>query len=134
MPAAAPARVLIADDDDALRELLVLNLQAEGMQIFAACDGDEAHRLALQVRPNIIVLDVMMPMADGLHVLNALKANPATADIPVVLLTAKATDAEIWEGWRAGADYYITKPFKLDELINFINYLSNPVDDALGAS
>lgn len=134
MAGATPARVLIADDDDVLRDLLVLNLQAEGMDVVAARDGDEAHRLALQCRPNIIVLDVMMPMVDGLHVLHALKENPATADIPVVLLTAKATDAEIWEGWRAGADYYITKPFKLDELINFINYLSNPVDSGVEAS
>jgi DNA-binding response OmpR family regulator len=69
----------------------------------------------------------MMPERDGLDVLGSLKSHPRTKDIPVVLLTAKATDAEVWEGWRAGADYYITKPFNLDELLHFVELLLCPV-------
>jgi DNA-binding response OmpR family regulator len=65
----------------------------------------------------------MMPGRDGYQVLAALKASQATRDIPVVLLTAKATDAEVWQGWQAGADYYLTKPFNIDELIHYIEMI-----------
>ena len=65
----------------------------------------------------------MMPGRDGYTVLRDLRLNPATAEVPVVLLSAKATDAEVWEGWKAGADYYITKPFDPSELTSFIDHL-----------
>jgi len=65
----------------------------------------------------------MMPERDGISALRVLKDDPSTGHIPVVLLTARATDAEVWEGWESGADYYITKPFNLDELLHFIAYL-----------
>lgn len=113
----------MADDDPDILHLLTLNLQAEGYEVVQAMNGDEAWTLARNAVPDLIVLDVMMPERDGLDVLACLKANPRTKDIPVVLLTAKATDAEVWEGWRAGADYYITKPFILDELLHFIDHV-----------
>jgi DNA-binding response OmpR family regulator len=69
--------------------------------------------------PDLIVLDVMMPGRDGFDVLEQLKARPRTAVIPVVLLTAKAADADVWEGWKSGADYYMTKPFDPGELARF---------------
>lgn len=118
-------RVLVADDDPDIRDILVLNLEAEGFLVAAADNGAEAWALAKTALPDLIVLDVMMPERDGLEVLADLKADARTRDIPVVLLTAKATDREVWEGWQAGADYYLTKPFNLDELLRFIEYLLN---------
>ncbi|HEV7887010.1 MAG TPA: response regulator [Acidimicrobiales bacterium] len=120
-------RILVADDDQHIRELLTLNLEAEGFDVVAAADGEQAWELVRTCLPDLVVLDVMMPERDGLDVLGSLKSHPRTKDIPVVLLTAKATDAEVWEGWRAGADYYITKPFNLDELLHFVELLLCPV-------
>ena len=116
-------RVLVADDDPDILDLLTLNLECHGYQVYAAADGEEARRLALQLLPDLIVLDVMMPRLDGLEVLAILKQHAQTRDIPVVMLTAKASDSDVWQGWQAGADYYITKPFDLDELMRFIGYL-----------
>lgn len=117
------ARVLYADDDPAMRTLFALNLEAEGFHVETVPDGDQAYEAAVDAHPDLIVLDVMMPGRDGFTVLRALKENPETSEIPVVLLTAKATDADVWEGWRSGADYYITKPFRVDELVHFVDYL-----------
>ena len=115
--------VVVADDDAVLRGLLVLNLEAEGLNVHEAENGAQALQFALTHRPDLIVLDVMMPVHDGLKVLRALKDEPTTTDIPVVLLTARAAPAEIEEGWEAGADYYLTKPFRLDQLLDFIDDL-----------
>ena len=116
-------RVLVADDDPDILDLLTLNLECHGYQVHAAADGEQAREMAMRMLPDLVVLDVMMPKMDGLEVLAALKAHPETRDIPVVMLTAKASDSDVWQGWQAGADYYITKPFDLDELMRFIGYL-----------
>jgi two-component system phosphate regulon response regulator OmpR len=115
------ARVLVADDDDDIRDLLVHNLVAEGYDVTACDNGEDARDLARTMAFDAIVLDVMMPKRDGFDVLASLKANPSTRNTPVVLLSAKASDADVWQGWRAGADYYVTKPFNLDELVRFID-------------
>lgn len=114
-------RVFVVDDDPHLLELLSLNLQADGLDVEPFDRGFAVTDRAAEQAPDVIVLDVMLPDRDGLSVLRELKADARTRDIPVVLLTAKATDAEVWEGWVAGADYYITKPFDLDELLRFID-------------
>jgi len=115
--------IVVADDDEVLRSLLVLNLEAEGMNVHEAQNGAQALQFALTHLPDLIVLDVMMPVHDGLKVLRALKDEPTTAAIPVVLLTARAAPQEIEEGWQAGADYYLTKPFHMDQLLDFIEEL-----------
>lgn len=119
-------RVLVADDDPDIRTLLSFNLTAEGFHVLSASDGDEAWSLARNAAPDLIVLDVMMPERDGLDVLTSLKAHPRTREVPVVLLTARTADADLWEGWRAGADYYMTKPFNLDEFLRFVDCLLRP--------
>ena len=124
-----PVSVIVADDDDVLRSLLVLNLEAEGMQVHEAENGAKALQYALTHRPDLMVLDVMMAVHDGLKVLRALKDEPTTAGIPVVLLTARAGEEDIEEGWQAGADYYITKPFHMDELLGLVNELAAGRDD-----
>jgi DNA-binding response OmpR family regulator len=120
-----PLTVLVADDDAVLRSLLVLNLEAEGMNVHEAENGAQALQFALTYQPDLIVLDVMMPVHDGLKVLRALKDEPSTVSIPVVLLTARAGNDDIDEGWAAGADYYVTKPFHFDQLLAFIEELSS---------
>jgi CheY-like chemotaxis protein len=117
--------VLVADDDAVLRSLLVLNLEAEGLNVHEAENGAQALQFALTYQPDLIVLDVMMPVHDGLKVLRALKDEPTTMNIPVVLLTARAGSEDINEGWAAGADYYMTKPFHVEQLLDFINELSS---------
>jgi DNA-binding response OmpR family regulator len=116
--------VLWADDDPMIRAVMATNLEAEGFDVETVADGDAAYDSAVQICPDVLVLDIMMPGRDGYAVLRALRSNPATAEVPVVLLSAKATDAEVWEGWKAGADYYITKPFNPTELTDFIEHIA----------
>jgi DNA-binding response OmpR family regulator len=125
-------RILWADDDPMIRSVMATNLEAEGFDVQTVADGDAAYEAAVVYCPDILVLDIMMPGRDGYTVLRDLRLNPATAAVPVVLLSAKATDAEVWEGWKAGADYYITKPFDPTELTSFIDHLT--IDPASEAS
>jgi DNA-binding response OmpR family regulator len=117
------ARVLWADDDPMIRTVMATNLEAEGFDVQTVADGDAAYEATVRIHPDVLVLDIMMPGRDGYAVLRDLRSNPETAEVPVVLLSAKATDAEVWEGWKAGADYYITKPFDPTELTDFIEHL-----------
>jgi len=119
-----PVTVVVADDDDVLRSLLVLNLEAEGMRVYEAENGAKALQFALMHLPDLIVLDVMMPVHDGLKVLRALKDEETTAAIPVVVLSARAAAEEIEEGWQAGADFYLTKPFRMDQLLELVDELT----------
>jgi EAL domain-containing protein (putative c-di-GMP-specific phosphodiesterase class I)/DNA-binding response OmpR family regulator len=115
-----PMRILVADDEPDLRELLRINLEAQGYEVQVAEDGIEALALAMAHRPDLMVLDIMMPGLDGLEVLRRLRREPAYTDLPVVLLSARGSDTEVFEGWSSGANYYITKPFELDELLEFV--------------
>src|SRR5215472_16698503 len=90
-----PPRVLVADDDPVVRSIVAMNLQDEGYQVIEAADGDEAVWLARRAIPDLMVLDVMMPGLDGLDVLSILRDHPNTADIPVVLVTARTEDRDI---------------------------------------
>lgn len=115
--------MLYADDDPGMRTIVLMNLEAEGFEVTVVEDGDAALVEIELVLPDLIVLDVMMPGRDGFEVLRVLKNQPKTSLIPVVLLTAKAADADIWEGWKCGADYYMTKPFDPEELARFAQYV-----------
>ncbi|HEX5615837.1 MAG TPA: response regulator [Acidimicrobiia bacterium] len=119
-PTRTRLRILCVDDDPLLRRILQLNLLAEGHVVDVLADGSSVYEHARSQRPDLILLDVMMPGRDGYSVLGQLKSDEATRDIPVVLLTARASDEEVWEGWQAGADYYLTKPFDLDQLVYFV--------------
>lgn len=114
-------RVLVADDDPDILKIVAANLRAEGFEVDAVSNGLEAQARAVRNLPDLIVLDVTMPGRDGLEVLSALRARPDTRDIPVVLLTARSSDSDIWEGWKAGAAYYLTKPFETDQLLHFVH-------------
>lgn len=103
-----------------------MNFGLEGFEVETASRGEDALQQARDVSPDLIVLDVMMPGRDGYDVLAALRADPTTSHTPVVLLTAKTSDADVWKGWTSGADYYMTKPFNVDELIHFLDNFDDP--------
>lgn len=103
--------VLVVDDEPDVLLLCRVNLEFEGYQVIEAADGEEAMRMVREHRPDVILLDVMMPAMDGWQVLSALKEDPEAADIPVIMLTAKVQDEDQIRGWSAGAADYITKPF-----------------------
>ncbi len=104
-------RILIADDESNIRHVLEFSLQAEGFDVVEAADGEEALRLAVEQGPDLILLDVMMPGMGGIETCRRLKAEPRTAHIPVVLLTARTRAEDRREGLDAGAARYLTKPF-----------------------
>jgi DNA-binding response OmpR family regulator/DNA-directed RNA polymerase subunit RPC12/RpoP len=108
--------VLVIDDERDLVELVRYSLEREGFRVLGAADGEAGVALALERRPDLIVLDRMMPGPDGVQVCRRLRQEPLTADIPVILLTARAAEAERVEGLEAGADDYVTKPFSPKEL------------------
>ncbi|MCZ7589724.1 MAG: response regulator [Gaiella sp.] len=108
--------VLVADDDPDILDLVRYRLERSGYTVATAGDGAEAVRLAGELSPALAVLDVMMPSLNGFEVTRRLRNDPATARIPVILLTAKAQDADVQDGFEAGADDYIRKPFSPREL------------------
>ena len=110
-------RVLVADDDTDIARFIELNLSLEGYDVQVVHDGASALRAALADPPDLVLLDVMMPVLDGVEVLRRLRASPATAVTPVVLLTARSLSADKVVGLTAGADDYIVKPFDTLELI-----------------
>jgi two-component system OmpR family response regulator len=109
-----PPLVLVADDEEDIVELLAVDLQAEGYEVVLARDGEEAVRLAHQHRPDIALIDVVMPKLDGYEVTRRIRNE--SDGVRVVLLTARAQVADVLRGFRAGADDYITKPFSTEEL------------------
>jgi CheY-like chemotaxis protein len=116
--------VLCADDDHDILTLLVLRLERAGFRVAQAVDGEQALSLARELRPDVLVLDVMMPRLSGTEVLGALRGDESTADIPVVLLSARAQDADVARGLEAGADAYLPKPFEAPALIEVVGRLA----------
>ncbi|MES4793343.1 MAG: response regulator, partial [Chloroflexota bacterium] len=109
--------VLVVDDDPVILRLLQVNFEMEGHRVITATDGAEGLARVHDGRPDVVVCDIMMPNVDGLQLLEQLRADAATAGLPVVLLSAKAQSYEIERGLEAGADDYITKPFDPLELV-----------------
>jgi DNA-binding response OmpR family regulator len=108
--------VLAADDDEDILELVAFRLERSGYTVLRATDGEEALRLALEAKPDLAVLDVMMPKLDGYEVTRRLRADDATRRMPIILLTARSQDADVQAGFDAGADDYLRKPFSPQEL------------------
>ena len=105
-----PPRILVVDDNETNRDILVTRLEAHGYQTLQAADGEEALRGVAQHRPDLVLLDVMMPNLDGVEACRRLKSDRAVAFTPVILVTAKAATQDIVAGLDAGADEYLTKP------------------------
>src|SRR5579872_394678 len=111
-------RILVADDDAALRRLIATTLGAEDFDLVQAADGEDALRAAREQHPELVLLDVNMPHMDGFEVCRQIKADPATAGIRVVMLTARGTEADQVRGREVGADDYFVKPFSPLQLLN----------------
>ena len=110
-------RVLVIDDDADIRELVAFKLEQAGLQVQTAADGQAGLELALAGPPDLVMLDLMMPKLSGLQVCRLLRDDPATAAVPVVLLTAKSGQADVRRAFSAGVDDYIVKPFSPRELV-----------------
>ncbi len=110
-------KILVVDDEPDVVELVTFNLRKAGFEVIAASDGTAALRSARLELPDLIVLDLMLPEVDGLEVCKLLRRDPATAGVPIILLTAKAAEIDRVLGLELGADDYVTKPFSPRELV-----------------
>lgn len=114
-------RILVVDDEIYIVHILDFSLGMEGYEVVTALDGEQALQKAQETKPDLIVLDIMMPKMDGYETCKALKANPDTKDIPVILLSAKGRNVDQQTGFDVGAEDYITKPFSPRKLVDRIN-------------
>ncbi|HEY6200017.1 MAG TPA: response regulator [Candidatus Binatia bacterium] len=115
--------IMVVDDNPDIVTIVRTILEGKGYNVASAYSGAELLSSLEKDKPDLVVLDIMMPQMDGLEVLTRLKAAPETASIPVILLTAKVQYEDVLGGYKLGADYYITKPFTSTQLINGINLL-----------
>ena len=130
----AKQKILAVDDEEDILELLRFNLTKEGYAVVCAASGEEALKMARAQRPDLILLDLLLPGIDGLEVARRLKNEDATKDIPVIMVTAKGEEADIVTGLEVGAEDYITKPFSRKVLMARVRAVlrrkaSAPADD-----
>jgi DNA-binding response OmpR family regulator len=122
-----PPTVLVADDDEDLCDLLRTNLEADGFVVLVAGDGRRALEIIESENPDVVLLDIMMPVLDGYGVLERLSKNPHERT-KVILITAKASSRDRLQGWELGADEYVTKPFDLNSLLKRVRRLHSKND------
>ncbi|MBL8088642.1 MAG: response regulator [Chthonomonas sp.] len=125
-------RVLVCDDERHIVRLIQVNLEKQGYQVITAFDGKDGLEKIRAEKPDLVVLDVMMPYMDGFEVLKNLRRDPATESLPVIMLTAKAQDKDVFEGYHYGADMYLTKPFNPMELVSFVKRIATTTGDTGG--
>ena len=113
-------RILVVDDLAEFRELISITLGRDNYEVRKAASGPEALEIVRTWQPDLIILDVMMPMMDGYEVVQRLRDFEGTADVPVIMLTARSEDADVAQGYNSGTDLYLTKPFNPTELITFV--------------
>jgi CheY-like chemotaxis protein len=123
----AAGRVLVVDDDDVIRQLITVNLELEGFEVVPAVDGQDALDKVKDADCQVATLDVMMPRVDGWEAATRLRADPETSHIKIVLLSARAQEADLQRGEKIGVDAYLTKPFDPDELIDTVRRLMESV-------
>ena len=115
--------IMVVDDNPDIITIVRTILEGKGYNVLSASSGPELLELLKSNKPDLIILDIMMPEMDGLEVLTRLKGMTDTTAIPIILLTAKVQYEDVLGGYKLGADYYITKPFTSTQLINGINLL-----------
>ena len=128
------ARILVADDDVDIRELVEFKLSTLGHDVVAVSDGAAAIDACQAERPDLAVLDVMMPGVSGLDAIRAIRADPSLADLPVILLTARAQESDVETGFDSGADDYITKPFSPREVVARVRAILKRSQPAVAAA
>ncbi len=122
-------KILVVDDERHIVRLVEVNLTRAGYDGVTAYDGVEALEQFAKEKPDMLVLDVMMPRMDGFEVLKKLQSDPASKGVPIIMLTAKAQDADIFRGWSSGVSSYLTKPFNPRELLTFVERIFQSVED-----
>lgn len=115
-----PKKILAVDDEKNIVKLVQAVLERHGFQVITAYDGKEALQKIASEHPDLVILDVMMPYMDGFEVLQTMRRNAVTREIPVIMLTAKSQDQDVFRGWQSGVDLYLTKPFNPTELVSFV--------------
>lgn len=116
-------KILIVDDEDVIRKFLRLQLSERGYEVKEAADGEEAIEEVKKNNFDLLICDIMMPKKDGWEVLKFVRSQTRTKDIPVIFLTAKNQDSDMFKGYELGANYYITKPFTKSQLFFGINLM-----------
>ncbi len=117
------ARILVADDDPLSIKLLDFRLRSVGHEVIFAVNGGEALEIATREKPDLVLLDIMMPVMNGFQVLRKLKSQEETKNIPVIMLTSKVQEKDVVFGLEVGAEDYITKPFSFAELNARVNHV-----------
>lgn len=123
--------ILIIEDEKDLVELLRYNLEKEGFKVASALNGEDGLHLALEKRPSLVILDLMLPKLDGLEVCRRLKRDSKTADIPIIILSVKDSEADIVAGLELGVDDYVTKPFSPRVLLSRVKTVLRRSDEAI---
>ncbi|HET6279249.1 MAG TPA: response regulator, partial [Candidatus Polarisedimenticolia bacterium] len=126
-------RILVADDSPGIRDLLQMSLEALGYDVMLAEDGETALQRIDAARPDLMIIDVMMPKVNGFQICRRVKSNPDTRKTPVILLTARVQEEDVFWGHDCGADEYITKPFRTEDLQETVERLLRRRDEAAEA-
>lgn len=119
----ATKKILIVEDDQHIRKLLNILIRKDDVEIDEAVEGNEARKKLEDNRYDLVILDIMMPNVDGFSILKELREKSATAQLPVIVVTAKTEDKDLMKGYSMGANYYITKPFEPQDLIHSIELI-----------
>ncbi len=113
-------KILVVDDEPTIVRLMEFILARQGHEMIVAVNGEEALEKIQSQHPDLVLLDIMMPRIDGYEVAQRLRADPATAALPIIMLSAKAQDEDIRKGVEVGVDEYVTKPFTPDHLVQVV--------------
>ena len=119
-------KIVAADDEADIRTVLQKGLEISGHSVILAVDGEDALQKIKDEKPDLVILDIRMPKLDGIQTLQIIKKDPATKKLPVIMLTGNSSDEDLLKGYMYGADYYITKPFKLQTILNGIALVFKP--------
>ena len=121
-------KILVIDDDPQIVHLIQIFLEKENYEVLTADNGETGLACVVSQEPNLIILDAMMPVMDGFELLKRLKSEETTAKIPVIMLTARAQDEDVFNGWKLGVHLYLTKPIELPELMRHVKLISRSHD------
>jgi len=125
-----PGRILVVDDERHVVRLIQVNLERQGYEVIPAYNGKEGLEQIRLRKPDVVVLDVMMPYMDGFEVLKVIRRNPETENLPVIVLTGREGHKDVYQGHLCGADVYLTKPFNPMELTAFVKRCNAGVTSA----
>ena len=123
-------RILVVDDHPPTVRLIQNALEQEGFSVASAANGAECLLALHRELPDLVVLDVIMPVMDGFQTLRILRENAQTKHLPVIILSIRDSDKDVLEGWQTGVDLYLTKPFQMDELVAAVKRLVSTVEDS----